>query len=156
MAATAPMTATAHQDEFSVMGTHAEVQVVDGDPAVLRQVRARLASLEARWSRFLPGSDISVLNRSAGSWVPVADETLLLFDRAVVGARATDGRYDPTVGAALVAHGYDRTFVEVAAHAADLTPFPVIDASWPAIEVDVSNGTACLPAGTTFDPGGIG
>jgi thiamine biosynthesis lipoprotein len=88
--------------------------------------------------------------------VPVAPETLLLLQRSVEAARATDGRFDPTVGASLVAHGYDRTFVDAVAHAREVVPTAVVDASWPAIEIDVEAGTACLPSGTVFDPGGIG
>lgn len=143
-------------ERFSVMGTYAEVQVIEGDPSIISQARIRLNALEARWSRFRSGSDITALNKCAGFSVPVAPETLLLLDRAVAGARATDGRYDPTVGGALLAHGYDRTFTEVAEHARTVVPEPVIDASWPAIEIDHAAGTACLPEGTIFDPGGIG
>lgn len=149
-------TPTVLTERFAVMGTHAEVQVVGGAPTVARQARARLDALEMRWSRFRTGSDVTALNRCAGSSVPVAHETLLLLERAVAGARATDGRYDPTVGGALISHGYDRTFTEVAGHAIDLTPEPVIDASWPLIEVDRVAGTACIPEGSVFDPGGIG
>jgi thiamine biosynthesis lipoprotein len=141
---------------FEVMGTHAEVHVTGGDPTIAAQARSRLAALETRWSRFRSGSDISELNRCAGHPVPVAAETLLLLDRSIQGARATEGRFDPTVGAALVSHGSDRTFVEVAAHARTLVPVPVIDASWPLIEIDHERSTAVLPAGTLFDPGGIG
>lgn len=143
-------------ERFSVMGTHAEVQVIDGSPRLISAARSRLDALEARWSRFRSGSDITALNRCAGASVPVAPETLLLLERAMAGARATDGRYDPTVGGALLAHGYDRTFTEVAHHARTVVPEPVIDASWPAIEIDRAASTARLPEGTVFDPGGIG
>jgi thiamine biosynthesis lipoprotein len=146
----------AHVERFAAMGTRAEVHVVDGPARTIELVRTRLAWLEARWSRFRPGSDVSELNREAGRWVPVAPETLLLLDRAVAAAAATDGRYDPTVGAALAAHGYDRTFEEVAEHARSLVPRPSIDAAWPMIETDHRAGTARLPEGTSFDPGGIG
>ena len=138
------------------MGTAVHVRTVGGSPSVVEQAELRLAALESRWSRFRTGSDISELNRSAGQWVPVAADTILLLERAVAAARATEGRFDPTIGAALIAHGYDRTFAAVAAHAAQLTPTPVIDASWPAIEIDATAGQACLPEETIFDPGGIG
>ena len=148
------LTVTKHR--FATMGTSAEVQVVDGDPTIVDQAEHRLAALEARWSRFRPGSEISELNRRAGASVPVAWETILLLERAMAAASATEGRFDPTVGASLIAHGYDRTFAEVADHARDLVPRPVIDGSWPAIEVDRRTSTVCLPEGTIFDPGGIG
>lgn len=143
-------------ERFAVMGTRAEVQVVDGDPALAVRARRRLEDLEARWSRFRPSSDIATLNRRAGEAVAVAPETLLLLERALAGARATGGRFDPTIAGALVAHGYDRTFVEVAAHTATLRPQPVIDGAWPLIELDHASGTARLPEGTQVDPGGLG
>lgn len=144
------------KERFATMGTTAEVQIVGGDPHLLHQAQQRLAALEARWSRFRPGSDISELNREAGRSVPVSWETQLLLRRAIAAAQATQGRFDPTIGAALIAHGYDRTFSEVTSHAIEVTPVPIIDASWPAIEVDEAAGTACLPVDTVFDPGGIG
>ena len=93
------------KEQFAVMGTTAEVQVIDGDPSIVQRAQHRLTALEARWSRFRPGSDITELNREAGRCIPVAWETLLLLRRAVSGAQATDGRFDPTVGASLLAHG---------------------------------------------------
>ena len=144
------------RERFTAMGTHAEVQVVDGPRELLAEARARIDRLEDRWSRFRPDSDTSRLNDAAGHWVDVAPETLLLLQKAVLGAEATDGRFDPTVGAAVVSHGYDRTFAEVAAHAAALVPEPMVDGSWPLIEVDVDRGRARLPEGTRFDPGGVG
>lgn len=148
-----PVTSTGR---FTTMGTRAEVTVVDGDPALLRLARARLEALEARWSRFRTGSDTTALNRAAGTWVPIAPETVLLLERAVAGARATEGRFDPTVGAAMVAHGYDRTFAEVADHAAGVVPEARVDGAWPAIEIDPDRCLGCLPVGTSFDPGGLG
>lgn len=143
-------------ERFAAMGTRAEVHVVDGAASLAEVARNRLAWLEALWSRFRTGSEVSALNRAAGSWVPVSPETLLLLDRSVAAAAATDGRYDPTVGAAVAAHGYDRTFAEVADHARTLHPIPAIDAAWPMIETDHHEGIARLPLGTSFDPGGIG
>ena len=142
--------------QFEAMGTRVHVRTVGGTSAVAHQARERLAYLEARWSRFRPGSDVSELNREAGRSVPVARETVLLLQRATAAAAATAGRFDPTVGGALLAHGYDRTFAEVSVRARDLQPTAVVDASWPAIEIDPEAGTACLPEGTVFDPGGIG
>lgn len=143
-------------ERFGAMGTQVEVQVIGGNHSVIHQAQARVSALETRWSRFRTGSDVSALNRNAGSSVPVAPETILLLERAVAGARATGGRFDPTVGAALLSHGYDRTFADVADAAQDLHPFPVVDGSWPMIEINAFASTASIPEGTVFDPGGIG
>lgn len=138
------------------MGTEAEVVVVDGDPLLAARAERRIAELEARWSRFRTGSDVSSLNRCAGSSVPVSAATITLVTHALEAARATEGRYDPSVGRSVAGHGYDRDFADVADAAVTLHPAPDVDGSWPAIEVDPIAGTVCLPEGMCFDPGGIG
>ena len=56
---------------------------VGGRSTVAQQAQLRLAALESRWSRF-HGSDERA-NRSAGHWVPVASETILLLQRSMDG-----------------------------------------------------------------------
>jgi thiamine biosynthesis lipoprotein len=141
---------------FEAMGTKGEIVLVGGPDALADHGVRRLDELEARWSRFRPGSDIATLNRASGHPVVVAPETVLLISRALEAAVATEGRYDPTVGRAVVAHGYDRTFAELADHALAVDPRPEVDGSWPLIEVDPVASTVALPEGTVFDPGGIG
>ena len=145
-----------HVERFAAMGTRAEVQIVDGPPELLAAARARLEDLEARWSRFRDESEVSVLNRSEGAAIPVTAETLLLVERALIAAQATDGRYDPTVGSALISHGYDRTFPDVVDAASSIAPIPVVDGCWPLIEIDRAQRTITIPEGTRIDVGGIG
>ncbi len=57
-------------DRFAVMGTTAEVTTVGGRPSLLTVARTRLHGLEHRWSRFLPTSEVSELNRDARRGVP--------------------------------------------------------------------------------------
>ncbi len=94
------------------MGTTAHVVVTAArEPDRLAEAaRARVAELEARWSRFIPTSDVSRLNALASLPVVVAPETFALVQLAVEGWRMTGGRFDPTVLPALVAAGYDRSF----------------------------------------------
>jgi FAD:protein FMN transferase len=122
---------------------------------------ARIDQLEARWSRFRPDSDVSTLNRSAGLRLRVSHDTVVLVQHAVAAWELTQGRFDPTVGAALVAHGYDRDFDELIAlsGAAPGPPRPLPRAPVPGpagIEVDTWSDEVTLPHGVTFDPGGIG
>ena len=65
----------------TLMGTEAHVIVIGDDAAHLADVAvARLQRLEARWSRFLPDSEISRLNNSPGVPVLVTPETFRLID----------------------------------------------------------------------------
>lgn len=88
------------------------MHVVVADPASLslarREVDAELDAVEAVASRFRPDSEISALTRSGGQPTAVSEMLANLLDAALTAARLTDGAVDPTVGAALVALGYDR------------------------------------------------
>ena len=134
------------------MGTRAHVIVVDGDDALVARAQQRIADLEAMWSRFIPTSEVSDLNDNAGRRRRVSPETRELVQRALDARRATGGLFDPTVLGAVLRAGYDRTFDAVAEAPHDVHSDLTMNAD--AIEVD--NETVCLPAGTGFDPGGIG
>src|SRR5690242_3981796 len=94
------------------MGTDAHVSVF-GDSGLLVQARSRIDDLERRWSRFLPDSELSRLNRAAGHPVAVDEETFSLIALAVHAWRETGGRFDPTVLDAVCAEGYDRSFEQL-------------------------------------------
>lgn len=142
---------------FDVMGSAAEVTLVGGSPAALSAAVARLDELDRRWSRFRPDSEVSRLNVDAGRPVPVSPETVLLVDLAQQGWRRTDGRYDPTLLAAVRRAGYTDDFARLPAEA---TPPPGGTDHDPRtcgrIIIDESVGTITLPDGAGFDPGGIG
>ena len=61
----------AAEARFPVMGTTAHVVVVADDggdaDALVETAAARLDELEARWSRFLPTSEVSRLNAAGGA-----------------------------------------------------------------------------------------
>src|SRR4051812_660813 len=102
------------ETRFRAMGTDVHFVAVGAAPNLLDVAQDRIRELERRWSRFLETSEISALNRRPNRPVIVSPDTFELVRRAVFAWRATGGRFDPTVGAALAAHGYDRDFAEVA------------------------------------------
>jgi thiamine biosynthesis lipoprotein len=147
------------QLELRVMGTTAHVIVEargsDAARAGVEYARARLQELESRWSRFVPASDVSVLNGAGGSPVIVSADTRLLVERAVEGWQRTGGWFDPTVLDAMVRLGYDRDFDSINRD----SPLPVTTIPAPGcagIVVDHVVGAVRLPRGVHFDPGGIG
>jgi FAD:protein FMN transferase len=142
--------------QIAAMGTQVELLVVDAPPEVLVDARARLAGLEARWSRFRPDSEISTLNRAAGQPVAVSPETFTLIALAVLGWQTSGGRFDPTVLDALEAAGYDRTFAQLPPDREAIDPAPGPAPGLAGIALDAEAGTVALPAGTRLDPGGIG
>lgn len=64
---------------------------------------------EVRFSRFLPDSELGQLNRAAAP-ITVSAELLELLIRARDHAIETGGIFEPAVGAAMQAAGYDRSF----------------------------------------------
>ena len=68
---------------FRAMGSECHLVVMGGDADALRRAQARVDELEARWSRFLPDSEVSLLNADAGAPVEVSADTVMLVERAV-------------------------------------------------------------------------
>ena len=60
-----------HPDDHDHDVDHDDDHAVPAEPLADRAV-ARIAELEARWSRFLPDSEISEVNRRAGETVAVS------------------------------------------------------------------------------------
>ena len=87
------------------------MQIVVTDPdslaAARREVDAELDTVDAAASRFRPDSEINVLAASAGRPTRVSELLADLLDAALTAARQTDGDVDPTIGAAMIALGYD-------------------------------------------------
>lgn len=134
------------------MGSDLHVIVVGGPEDAVGVALHRIEELEHRWSRFLPGSEVARLNRRAGSWVDVSADTRLLVKVATEAHRTSGGSFDPSVLGDLIRAGYDRSFdafpAEVAAGRSWLLPG--------CDDIEIDEGRVRLPAGTGFDPGGVG
>jgi thiamine biosynthesis lipoprotein len=137
------------------MGTDVAVVTPDdaGHPEVVARVRTTFEREEQRCSRFRDDSELSRLNRSAGSWCEVSAgfETLVRF--ALGQARVTDGRFDPTMLAAVRAAGYDRDFHELSRGAVPPAGVPVPGGGWRRVRIE--RGRIRLPEGVGLDLGGV-
>lgn len=144
---------------FRAMGTWCHVLVHhDGGAAeVPATIEAMVAGYEARWSRFRATSDVTRVNRSAGTPVAVADDTLLAVATALAARERTGGRFDPTVLRAVEGIGYAVDFDEVAARSAVATaPILAVGPAGAAVDLDLEGGTVTVAAGAALDLGGIG
>jgi FAD:protein FMN transferase len=118
------------------MGCAAQIVILapsGSTSSLLARAGERLRVLEARWSRFIPDSEICRLNEHAGESIRVSHDTLLLLAAAQLGWLETRGRFDPLVALA-------RPTANAMAR----------------LQIDWTSGTACMPPGETFDPAGIG
>lgn len=138
---------------WPAMGTTVTVRLTgSGAEDGLADARRRVAELEARWSRFRAGSDVTRLNQARGRAVRVHPESLELLDTARTWSQVTDGGFDPTVADALVAAGYDRDRATGHGPVRPGEPAPGVDG----IVIDRRAGTIQLPEGVRIDLGGIG
>lgn len=140
--------------QFPAMGTQVEV-LLDAAPSSRTRrgfaaVRGEVARLEALLSRFRPDSALSRLN-DAGS--AVADPELwALVEHALRLRDETGGAFDPAVGAAVVAAGYDRDFSQIGGGAtAVATAVPVRGA----VRLSPGDRRIALDDGVRLDLGAI-
>ena len=69
-------------------------------PALEAMVQRALDAVVAQMSPWEPLSDLSRYNRApAGSWVRLPEATMTVLRRAIEMAEASDGAFDPTLGA---------------------------------------------------------
>lgn len=150
------------------MGTQVDVIVVGpagdrNDVAAHRLADlalARIAELEARWSRFRPDSEVSRLNARPGTPIEVSADTARLVRCSVEAWRLSAGFVDSTELAAVVEAGYDRSFEHLpddrphGGHGSRAVP-PTRSLLGPA-DIHVDGTTITLPHGVGFDPGGVG
>lgn len=137
---------------FRAMSSPCRIVAPDQELAQMGEQLVR--DLERRWSRFLPDSEVSSLNRCAGQLSIVSDETYRLISCAEEARRLTAGAFNPLVLDHLMALGYDRTWDAVTE--SDEAPPQLGPVCNEPIELYPEVNAVCLPAGTRFDPGGIG
>ena len=141
---------------FDAIGVTNQV-VVDAEEALLEAVgiaRADVRALDRACSRFRDDSELTAVNRAAGSDVAVGALLLDVVETALRTAAATRGLVDPTVGPALDALGYDRDFRLVPGSAPrSLRLVPA--AGWQRVRVDRRRGTIRIPRGAALDLGAV-
>jgi thiamine biosynthesis lipoprotein len=143
---------------FPALGTTAVVVTADVHglvPAVM-EVRREVDAIDVACSRFRDDSDLARVNAGAGRWVPVGGLLLEAVAVALRAARLTDGDVDPTVGAAMIANGYDRDFRSVGTEGPGPRLATGLAPGWRAVDVDLEGARIRVPAGSGLDLGATG
>jgi len=111
---------------------------------------------EQTLSRFLPDSELSRLNRRAGTPTVVSDLLYAVLATALTAAQASQGVYDPSLLDQLEQVGYDRTFDDLPAvvGARFIAPGEP-GGGWRGIRVNPLSGYVSLPVCIKLDFGGI-
>jgi thiamine biosynthesis lipoprotein len=147
------MTATG---SFTALGTTATACVADPDrlAEALRILRDELDQVDAACSRFRSDSELMGVNAAAGESQQISPLLYAAVQVALEAAEATDGILDPTVGGALCAVGYDRSFTEISAGGPRLgrVVFAGVP-GWQLVDLDPATQTLCIPHGAQLDLG---
>jgi thiamine biosynthesis lipoprotein len=138
---------------FRAMNTDVAVIAPADEPRLAAAVEHVFADAEQRFSRFRVDSELSRLNRADGPLVVSQP----MFD-ALVAARdyvaMTGGMFDPAIGGALVALGYDRSFAPGALDRdRDAASAPAVRFS--DLVLDPERREVTRPANLTIDLGGM-
>jgi len=118
-------------------------------PAVDRVV----AEVDLACSRFRDDSELSRVNRGAGTETEVSALLARAITAALRAARLTDGLVDPTVGSAVKSAGYDVDFAEVPADGAPIALTVRAVPGWRRVTVLDATRRVSLPAGIELDLG---
>jgi thiamine biosynthesis lipoprotein len=146
---------------WPALGTTAVLVSTRDRPAAREAAEREICAIDAAASRFDCTSELSRLNRAGGRRVGISRTLLEALQLAVRAAALTDGAVDPTLGARLVALGYDRDFDELERVGPD-TPLAFLDdddegrartPSWEAIELWTDPPAARLALGVQLDLG---
>ncbi|WP_242453525.1 FAD:protein FMN transferase [Mycolicibacterium sp. P9-64] len=140
------------QSHWQRWSTDMHLVVTDpGSLDIARQVvDAELDDVDAVASRFRPDSEVNSLATSFGRPTEVSELLAELLEAALTAAAQTDGDVDPTVGAALVALGYDGD-LSTLGRDRPLVATVVTPAIWSM--VTLVDRVATVPAGIQLDLG---
>ncbi len=137
------------------------VLAAEGQPDMIARgfdrTHAFIDASEARFTRFAETSELSQLNRSAGSWFQASPELFEVMQQACAYASETNGLFDPTILIALEFAGYDKSMDEIRAQGVTMNNRSTVyvRSDFRAIELDKATHAIRLPGGTRIDLGGI-
>ena len=103
--------------EFRAMNTSVML-AAEGEGAIAGMYVAKtfIDECEQRFSRFLPASELSDLNRSTGEWIQISDDLMDMLQLSMKYHIETNGIFDPSILSDLKQIGYDRSMDEIRAN----------------------------------------
>lgn len=146
---------------FRAMNTDV-LLAAEGDPTDLARAfwttRLFVDACERRFTRFSPDSELSALNRSAGTWFSASPQMLEVISLALECHEATSGLFDPSILPDLQRAGYTVSMDVLREEGADgaataIQPRQRIPLSEVALRPE--SGLIRLPRGMSLDLGGL-
>lgn len=142
--------------ERDALGTTARLAVWPASAlaAAAGAIDRELDRLDQAASRFRADSEVSLLHAADGQPVDVSDALAEAISVALAAAQWSGGLTDPTIGAALIALGYDRDFAQLdwrSWREDDRVPAPSPQAAWESVRL--AGRRVQLPPGVILDLG---
>jgi thiamine biosynthesis lipoprotein len=139
---------------FDALGSTCELLSLSAGQAALERCEQYIRDAEARFTRFVPDSELALLNGSGGRYVPVSAEMFAMLEAALWAFQESDGLVNAAVLPALLATGYDRPFRQGLSEPprlqpAELPPLPEV------LLLDAPTRSAALAPAVALDLGGI-
>ncbi len=148
-----------YYQEQVALGSNIQLSIVsDGNEKFIRDIYTQLWQkiyrFESRFSRFLPSSELSKINRTAGSKTKISPAMRDILMAAKAMAIRSDGLFNPFILPALQSSGYVKSMVK--GHQDDA----VDDHSFKSIaspqELEIGKDWVKIPFRTAIDLGGCG
>jgi thiamine biosynthesis lipoprotein len=128
-----------------------EIVVAGASPRALRRIEALFSERDRVFSRFLPDSELSRVNRRRHGIVRVSALFAAALEAALAAAARSDGLVDPTLGAAIEAAGYTRDFEQLTPD--PRPPGPAAPGSWRALRL--AGSLLSVPRDVKLDLNGV-
>ena len=148
-------------DTFRAMNSNI-VLAAEGE---LSQVKSGLVAVqnfieasEKRFTRFSEQSELSALNRAAGSWFQASPDLFEVVKEALFYFHRTNGLFDPSILPSLKNAGYIHSMDEIRRTGSAPQParhLQVSISTFASIELNETNSSIRLPADLQIDLGGI-
>jgi FAD:protein FMN transferase len=150
-----------HTDFFRAMNSDI-VLAAEGE---LSQVAAGFAAVrnfieasERRFTRFSEHSELSALNRSAGTWFQASSDLFEVVGTALLYFHKTNGLFDPSILPSLQNAGYINSMDEIRRTGSVPQPahhLPALPSTFASAQLNRNTNSIRLPAGSQIDLGGI-
>jgi thiamine biosynthesis lipoprotein len=138
-----------------VLATEGELSQVESG---LVAVQNFIEESERRFTRFSEQSELSALNRSAGSWFQASPDLFEVVREARIYFHKTNGLFDPSILPNLKNAGYIHSMDEIRRVGSAPQPARHLQASistFASVELNETNSSIRLPADLQIDLGGI-
>jgi thiamine biosynthesis lipoprotein len=137
------------------MGTSFFCVLVGADESICDAIYSLANELESKWSRFIPDSEVMLLNNNPDVMHEVSDATLRLVSEMKLGFELTQGLYSANILGELI----DLGFAKSRANPENVTNWyskSKTSADLSDVVIDLDAKSVSVPSGVALDAGGIG